>query len=725
MPNITSTRAPWAPYGRTLLRRLKRAESDITFDLNVNAEGERIAPPQDGRKPSSIDLLDELELSQRRDSHDPDALRESDIDGWAQDDAGTDRPEQFIEPGKILMALRLAATFGSDRNFCTMALRPRALTVVQGFEPDQLSGAATTIGRLMLPEGWAAQMRAPHVRDERILQLIRPFESGSHKLHEQAYVRAESEILSALALPHPVMVLLPAGALLSANLRRVLPAAMMLAPFDREIMLALLTQTHSANGEIDRAQVAPLLPSEEKLVDIDIPSLLASLRAPTAAEAATALSRFLAPTVRTSADMTLEEIGGDSPAHLAAADIVSDLAAWKRGDAQWTELSHSLLISGEPGTGKSLLARAVAASAKVPLIESSFGTWQSSGHLGDMLREMRRSFNDAIRQRPSVLFVDEIDSVGARQSDDRHAATYRRNVINQFLAEIDQMNRAEGVVLIGATNHPEALDAAILRPGRFDRHCTLGRPSLAQIRHILSRALPDEDEADLTALARAFSGQTPAAIDAAIRGAKAAARRAGSRLTARGLLDTLPANHHCRDRRIAVHECGHAIVATLLGVVPIHRVQLSADGGATHRPQALREGLVAEFEDELTIILAGRAAEHLALGTISAGAGGSPDSDLSLASKLQLQFDREFGLGINGNAWVGPPDMQRLSVEERDRLRVKLDQFERRARQLLQPHQERLEKMAANLVQEREFNEEDLKPWLAGLAPVASPSVLS
>jgi len=126
---------------------------------------------------------------------------------------------------------------------------------------------------------------------------------------------------------------------------------------------------------------------------------------------------------------------------------------------------------------------------------------------------------------------------------------------------------------------------------------------------------------------------------------------------------------------------------------------------------------VPEFEDELTILLAGRAAERALLGSVSAGAGGSAESDLALATKLQLQFDREFGLGINGNAWLGAVDMKRLTSAECDRARVKLDQFERRAQQLIAPHRNLLERLAAHLVQHRELGENDLRPWLDELAP--------
>ena len=710
MPNSLTSCPPWAPYARTVIRRLRQAEADNSFNIDLGTEGDAIAPPSGGTT-SAIDLLDELEHSQRQHPCDLEEMREAGIDGLARDDTGADWPARFIEPGKILMALRLAVTFGSEERFRAM-LHRRAITLVEGFEPEQISGAATTIGRLFLPDGWTAQTRAPRGRDGGILQLLRPFDSGSRKLSDHACRKVEGEILSALAMAHPVMILLPRQAAVSADLRRVLPPAIPLAPIDRNIVLSLLAQTHSATEKIDRSLVAPLLPDNAALAEVDTPSLFAALRAPDACAAARALTGFLAPPADTESELTLEDIGGDSPAHQAAAALVSDLSAWKRGEARWSGLSHSLLLSGEPGTGKSLLARAIALSAGVPLVGGSFGTWQSHGHLGDMLREMRQSFAEAIARKPSVLFIDEVDAAGSRDSSERHNLSYRRQVINQFLSEIDQLQRAEGVILLGATNHPEALDPAILRAGRFDLHASLGRPTQTQIRHMLGRALPEAGDAEISILARVYSGETPATIDAALRAAKSRARRERRPFTPQMLLAARPTENAEFDRRIALHECGHAVAAALLGAGPVRRMQLMSDGGGTTRASAIRQGTVHEFGNELTILMAGRAAERALLGTISAGAGGSENSDLALASKLQLQFDREFGLGTNGNAWVGPSDMKRLSDGETDRLRVKLDHFERRARRLLEPHLALLERLADHLVQQRELGEEELKAWL-------------
>ncbi|MBL3587750.1 ATP-binding protein, partial [Rhodovulum sulfidophilum] len=497
MPKTTA--APWGPYARTILRRLREAEDDSTFDPDIDMDGDTIAP-RSKRTPSAVELLDALEHSQHQDSRDIEDLRAAGIDGYAMDDRGSDRPKVVIAPDQILMALRLAATFGSQERFGS-ALDQRACTVITGFEPIQISGAATAIGRLFLPDGWTSQARPPRHRDSAVLQLLRPMETGNNKITEHVIAKIEHEILAALARPHPLMILLPDTASLPANLRRVLPPALQLPPIDREIMLRLLGQTHSATGKVDRTLITPLLPENDALATMDMPSLMSALREPNAPAAARKLAALLAPMANASSDMTLEEIGGDSPAHRAAADIVSDLAAWKRGEAEWRELSHSILFSGAPGTGKSVLARAIAATAGVPLIEATLGSWQSAGHLGDMLREMRRSFAEAIRLKPAVLLIDEIDAAGSRQGEDRHNANYRANVINALLTEIDQLTRAEGVILIAATNHPDAIDPALLRPGRFDLHLSLPLPTQAQIRHMLQRALPGERAEDLAALA--------------------------------------------------------------------------------------------------------------------------------------------------------------------------------------------------------------------------------
>ncbi|MDE4193030.1 AAA family ATPase [Phaeobacter gallaeciensis] len=711
----------WHPYARFILRRLQHAERDTSYD----AEDEnRKIPAQELPAQTLLEALDDLPAMQRLNNEELYTLSETGADGWAIDADGNDMPQHYTAPSTILMCLRLAATFGTHQNFCATSLAPHGVMVIDEIPTSQLDIACTQIGRVFLPPSWTAQTYAARRGEEQVLQLIRPTVGREGTICLAGMRDFEHRLLGSLAQPHPLLVLWPEGPRLDPDLKRILPKPVRLAPVDQDMMLMLLEQTHSATGKIDRARVAPLLPHSAALQAMDEQVLLAALRAPNAGAAASKLAEILQASEADNGALTLTDIKGASPAHQAARDIVEDLTAWHDGKAHWTEIPHSLLISGEPGVGKSVLARAIAASADVPLIEASFGGWQSCGHLGDMLGAMRKSFTEAARNKPSVLFIDEIDSAGARDTSDRHGSHYRRNVINQFLAEVDALMRDEGVLLIGACNHPNNLDPAILRSGRFDRHAELGRPPLAQIQHMLERILPTDHNS--IELARAFAGQTPAEIDASLRAAHASARRAGRSCDAAWVMAQMPKETpraKARQRRIAIHECGHALVATLLSAAPVERVTISKNGGQTIRPSAVYEGTLCEFEDEMTILLGGRAAERILLGDISAGAGGGDGSDLQQATQVQLACDREVGLGIHGNGWMGPAVMKHLTPDERDRLRVKLDRFERRAQSLLEPHRDQLARLAEHLLSVREMDTADLRPWLKDLAPSAAEPV--
>ncbi|WP_420005322.1 AAA family ATPase [Arenibacterium sp. LLYu02] len=708
----------WVPYARDILRRLRHAQNVVTNDL-IDEE-QQIVPVGDPPARTLLEAMSELEATQTRDCRELAELREAGIDGLTLDEDGNDRPKQRIPADRILVCLQLAATFGTHRDFCKQVLAPSAVNVIEGFKVNQMETAATQIGRLFLPSGWAAQTYAAKDVSSPALQTIYPAVSSTGTLSPSSQREFERKVLSSLAQPHPLLILLPDGLRVDPNLRHILPDGQRLTALDRDMMLMLLAETHSATRRIDRDVVRPLLPEDAALKSLTAPILLACLRASTAAEAAKRLSDLLRRPADPNRPMTLDDINGISPAHLAAQGLVDDLTAWRAGEAPWSAIPHSLLISGEPGVGKSFLSRAIAASADVPLIQGSFGSWQAAGHLGDMLCAMTKCFGEAISQKPSVLFVDELDAAGSRDSADKHNSNYRRNVINHFLAEVDALMREEGVLLIGACNHPGNLDPAILRPGRFDHHAELGRPPLAQIRHMISHVFPGDTK--LEELALEFAGKTPAEIDAQLRSTRSAARRAGRSFDAAWVLAHMPAptpQTNALQRRIAVHESGHAIVAALLGAVPVSRMVLSNGTGETHRSNVVHEGLLSEFEDEMTILLAGRAAERISFGTISAGAGGEDGSDLQLATQLLLSCDRQAGLGIHGNSYLGKADMSRLTQHDQDRLRVKLDKMERRAVRLLEPHRDRLERLAAHLLEAREMDTEDLRPWLHDLIPTA------
>ncbi|WP_370571558.1 AAA family ATPase [Phaeobacter sp. SYSU ZJ3003] len=594
-------------------------------------------------------------------------------------------------------------------------LAPGSVTVLSGFRTADADFILAACRSGFLPEEWKVTTRGDeHPRGQALRVLQVTTSSGTSRTGD--LYRLERNLCEALQQPCPLLVLLPHGESIPDSLAASLPDPVKLKPLNRDILITQMEHSHSATGKIDREAVEPALPEDHALSQLGDPDVLLALRAP---DARCAADRLAAAVSRTRGHaggvraLTLEAIGGTSPAHQAAADLVADLHRWQRGEIEWSDMSRSLLIYGEPGTGKTVLAKAIAASAGVPLIQGSFGAWQANGHLGDMLAAMLTCFRDAKSRKPSVLFIDEIDSCGSRADTGDRNQAYRQQVINEFLRQIDLLHREEGILLIGATNFPGKIDPAILRPGRFDLHHEMPLPTRQQILVMLEQAFPDSGQ-DLRPLSRKLAGQTPAVIDARLREARAKARRQGRSFDPGFLEQILGQEQGYRSRldaRIAVHEGGHAIAAWLYGE-EIKRVCLSPDGGFTERTTPPGAGLEADFDRQITIHLAGRAAERLVFGTISAGAGGGSASDLAQAAQLSLAMDYELGLGIHGNAWLGTPDFARLTAEERKRLQERLDHAEDVARALLYPHKHLLKEMASVLVREREFDGEAIKCWL-------------
>ncbi|MFW8636077.1 AAA family ATPase [Cribrihabitans pelagius] len=718
MPQFSShpSRPAWIPFAKQVLRRM--------ISEQISAADKRGAATPEPPKSNLLDALNDLPGMQHRASEELDKLRESGIDGWALDDQGRSRPATVLPVSQSLIALRLAVTFISSRNVTETLLAPGAVTVLSGFrtaDADQIL-AACRCG--ILPEEWKVTTRGDERHHEQTLRVLQITTSTGSSRTGDLY-RLERNLCEALQQPSPLLVLLPDGESIPDSLNTVLPDPIKLEPLSRDIVMAQLEHSHSATGKIDRETVEPLIPDDGALSLLGDPDILLALRAPDARSAAERLAAAVSRTRQHAGGvhgLSLEGINGTSPAHNAAADLVADLRSWQCGEIEWSDMSRSLLIYGEPGTGKTVLAKAIAASAGVPLIQGSFGAWQARGHLGDMLAAMLACFEDAKSRKPCVLFIDEIDSCGSRADTSDRNQAYRQQVINEFLRQIDLLHQEEGILLIGATNFPGKIDPAILRPGRFDLQHEMPLPTRQQILVMLEQAFPDTGEY-LVPLSRNLTGQTPAVIDAKIRDARAKARRQGRSFDPRFLEQVLGKELGYRkqlDERIAVHECGHVISAWLYGE-EIKRVCLCPTGGLTERSAPPGAGLEADFDRQMTIHLAGRASERLVFGTISAGAGGGANSDLAKAAQLALAMDYELGLGVHGNAWLGTPDFARLSAGERKRLQERLDHAEDFARALLYPHRHLLQKMASVLTREREFDASTVKSWLQAVPRKPGP----
>ncbi|MGU3420748.1 AAA family ATPase [Methylobacterium sp. D54C] len=351
----------------------------------------------------------------------------------------------------------------------------------------------------------------------------------------------------------------------------------------------------------------------------------------------------------------LEALEGYGAAKAWGLDLSADLRAYRAGTLPWAAIDKGILLSGPPGVGKTQFALALARTCEVPFLAGSLAQWQASreGHLGHCLAAMRAFFDEARKKAPCVALVDELDSFGDRTTFSHDNKDYSVQVVNAFLECLDGAASREGVVVVGATNNPGRIDPAIRRPGRLDTHVEIPRPDVAALRAILRHHLGPDVLAgeDLGPAAVAARGATGAECEAWARRAKARARREGRPTTLSDLLreirDGAPDMSPDLRRRVAVHEAGHAVAAVALSLGRSITLGFGPDGGGLAEVEQGLDGAPTEaaVDDMLAFILAGRAAEQLEFGEVSAGSGGSPASDLATATRLALLAESRLGFG--------------------------------------------------------------------------------
>lgn len=362
------------------------------------------------------------------------------------------------------------------------------------------------------------------------------------------------------------------------------------------------------------------------------------------------------------AGKTLHEMAGFGEAAEWGIQLAEDLAAWKAGKIDWEDVDRGVVLYGKPGTGKTTYGRALAATCGIPIIEASSARWQAMGHLGDMLKAMRKAFEAANKKAPCILFLDEFDAFGDRGSDTAgDNLDYKRQVINALLECLDPPGGRPGVVVVAATNFPEVIDPALLRPGRLERLIGIPLPDgtarLAILRqHLRGLAAPK----DLREFEEMTSGYAGADIELVAREVRRRARKEGRALKERDLLDALPPRRTLSDvelRRLAVHEAGHALVTVIaspdevLSVVINKRVVLNDTRSSLGHVEYRRMQSVFETEESfmarVDIHLAGIAAERVVFGHHSTSGGGAETSDLRIATELATTIERYFGFGEN------------------------------------------------------------------------------
>ncbi len=391
--------------------------------------------------------------------------------------------------------------------------------------------------------------------------------------------------------------------------------------------------------------------------------------------------------VETDTKVTFDDVAGVDEAKEELRELIDFLRDPQEHGALGARAPKGVLLLGPPGTGKTLLARAVAGEAEVPFFSIS-GSEFVEMFVGVGAARVRDLFERAREKAPAIIFIDELDALGRARGISTQFGGHdeREQTLNQLLSELDGFDASVGVVLLAATNRPEILDPALLRAGRFDRQILIDRPDKAGREAILkvhlkkARIAPGVDPADVAGLTTGFTGAdlanlvNEAALLATRRRADAVEMddftRAIERIVAG--LEKRKRLMNPREREIvAVHEMGHALTALALpGTDKVHKVSIiprgvGALGYTIQRPTEDRYLMTCEeLERKITVLLGGRAAEHLVFGHFSTGAADDLAKATDIARSMAMRYGMDEDLGHVAYD-TEPPNLLGLPDERR------------------------------------------------------------
>ena len=416
-------------------------------------------------------------------------------------------------------------------------------------------------------------------------------------------------------------------------------------------------------------------------------------------------------------------------------EIVDFLKRPEKFTKMGAKIPKGVLLYGKPGTGKTLIAKAIAGEADVPFISMS-GSEFIEMFAGLGASRVRKLFEKARKLSPCIVFIDEIDAIGSRRTSNSGAETENNQTLNQLLVEMDGFSSEETIIVLAATNRPEMLDKALLRPGRFDRQITIPTPDLngrLEILKIHSKDKKISEEVNLEGIAEDTAGFTgaelanilnEAAIIATIRKHEDIEREdieeavkkvtVGLEKRARVISD--------KDKKLtAYHEAGHAVVSKYLptqtDVKEVSIIPRGVAGGYTMYKSDEDKYYISktEMQEKLIALLGGRAAEKLVLDDISTGAS----NDIEVATQIARDMVTKYGMSDN----LGPIDFQGKEPYEMqmfgenigdkigEEVKKLIDTAYAEAQKLLQQHRDKLDKIAQTLLQKEKINEEDFKKF--------------
>lgn len=454
--------------------------------------------------------------------------------------------------------------------------------------------------------------------------------------------------------------------------------------------------------------------------------------------------------------VTFKDVAGCDEAKEELEDVIKFLKNPKKFQKLGGKLPKGVLLYGAPGTGKTLLAKAVAGEAGVSFFSASASEFVEM-FVGVGAARVRDLFDQAKKNSPAIIFIDELDAVGRRRfAGIGGGHDEREQTLNQLLIELDGFESKQGIILMASTNRPDVLDPALIRPGRFDRHISVPAPDLKGREEILkvhAKKVKLGDDVDLKQVAKGTPGFVGADLANVINEAAILAARndkeAVGQPDVEEAIERVIAGPQKKSRIIskheqhviAAHESGHTIVARLTNHSdPVHKVTIIPRGqalGYTLQLPLEDKFLTSKSEllDKLCILLAGRAAEEIVFGEITSGASDDLNKTMSYARKMVMELGMSEKLGPialpngeDGEVFLGR-DLSRHTTFSDELARTideeilsLINQSYARAKEIIMQHREGFDKLVATLL-EKEVVEANEIDEILGLVPAAAPEV--
>ena len=432
--------------------------------------------------------------------------------------------------------------------------------------------------------------------------------------------------------------------------------------------------------------------------------------------------------------ITFDDVAGLDEEKYEMMEIVDFLKNPKRFYDMGAKIPRGVLLCGQPGTGKTLIAKAIAGEAGVPFISMS-GSEFIEMFAGLGASRVRKLFEKAKKISPCIIFIDEIDAIGSRRNNGGGAESENNQTLNQLLVEMDGFDTEETIIVLAATNRPEMLDKALLRPGRFDRRITIALPDLRGREEILKIHAKEKkfaEDVNLKSVAEDTAGFTGAELANILNESAIIATMNGHNfITNRDIEDavkkvTVGLEKQSRvvpekDKRLtAFHEAGHAIVSSMLesqkDIKEVSIIPRGVVGGYTMYRTNEDKYFISktEMEEKLVALMGGRAAEKIALNDISTGASNDIEVATNIAKNMITKYGMSESLGpISINTDADPYELQMLGDKFGDAIgaevKILLDTAYARAQSLIRANMDKLTKVAEALLEKEVISADEFQ----------------